>query len=140
MAAQNDPGLGEKLVVRRGRVDSVDLYEIKEHELDMLEKGSPASLQLNFAIFLLSLAFSAILTLSSAVIQPPILETVYVVIAVVGTLLGGYLLIMWWRTKQSIDEIVAKIRKRIPAEVLQEEPPAPPALPAAPSSDQTPAG
>ena len=54
MASQIKPELGEKLIVRRGRVDSVDLYEVKENELELLEKGSPASLQLNFSIFLLT--------------------------------------------------------------------------------------
>ena len=37
--------------VRRARVESVDLYEIKEQELDLFEKGSPADLQLNFPYF-----------------------------------------------------------------------------------------
>lgn len=37
--------------VRRGKVESVDLYEIKDSELDILEQGTPATLQLNFAIF-----------------------------------------------------------------------------------------
>jgi len=41
------------LRVRRGRVESVDLYEIKDSELEIFQRGSPADLQLNFAIFLL---------------------------------------------------------------------------------------
>jgi hypothetical protein len=122
VAPQNDSGLGEKLVVRRGRVDSVDLFEIKENELDLLEQGSPATLQLNFAIFLLSLAFSAIVTLTTVDLPQGVIRTIYVVIAVVGVLLGGYLLLMWWRTRQSIDEIVAKIRKRMPPEALEPVP------------------
>ena len=44
--------------VRRGKVESVDLYEIKDSELDVLEQGTPATLQLNFAIFLFSTAFT----------------------------------------------------------------------------------
>ena len=62
---QNNKQLDDStpLRVRRGRVESVDLYEIKDTELDTLEKGTPADLQLNFAIFLLSLAFSAIASL-----------------------------------------------------------------------------
>ena len=35
--------------IRRGRVDSVDLYEIKESELDLIEKGPPSEIQLVFA-------------------------------------------------------------------------------------------
>ena len=56
MVNHKSPVSDEKhLVVRRGRVDSVDLYEVKENELELLEKGAPATLQLNFAIFLYSL-------------------------------------------------------------------------------------
>jgi len=112
---------GEKIVVRRGRVDSVDLFEVKEHELEMLEQGSPASLQLNFSIFLLSIAFSAILTLTTATVSSKVIETVYVVISVVGILLGLYLVISWWRTSTSIKKIVTTIRNRIPPEVLRAE-------------------
>ena len=49
---------GEKAVqIKRGRVDSLSLYEITDNELDILTAGSPSSLYLNFAIFLLSRAF-----------------------------------------------------------------------------------
>jgi hypothetical protein len=138
MAPKSDADLGEKLVVRRGRVDSVDLYEVKENELELLEKGSPASLQLNFSIFLLSIAFSAILTLTTATVSIPLLETTYVVVAVVGLLVGFYLLLSWYRTQKSIAKVIATIRKRIPPEVLREleEPKKSPL----PGNDQAPAG
>lgn len=121
MPPNQESHLGEKIVVRRGRVDSVDLFEVKEHELEMLEQGSPASLQLNFSIFLLSIAFSAILTLTTATVESQILRTVYVVIAVVGVLLGLYLIISWWRTRTSIKKIIATIKNRIPPEVVRTE-------------------
>lgn len=131
--------LGEKLVVRRGRVDCVDLYEVKENELDLLEKGSPANLQLNFAIFLLSLAFSGTLTLTTATFSVSALETVYIVVTVVGYLLGAYLFLIWWKTYTSIKNIVATIRGRIPPEVLKAEGehPSPNHVP---PGDQAPAG
>ena len=66
MTPQGNTDLGEKIIVRRGRVDSVDLYEVKKNELELLEKGAPESLQLNFSIFLFSIAFSAIITLTTA--------------------------------------------------------------------------
>lgn len=131
--------LGEKLIVRRGRVDSVDLYEVKENELELLEKGSPANLQLNFSIFLLSIAFSAVLTLTTATVKTPIWGTVYVVVAVVGFLLGIYLLLIWWKTYTSIKKIVGVIRARIPPEALKEQV-AQPAVHNVPPGDQAPAG
>ena len=39
----------KQLIVRCGRVDSVDIYEIKEQELDILERGSPADIQLPYS-------------------------------------------------------------------------------------------
>lgn len=139
MAPQDNSDLGEKLIVRRGRVDSVDLYEVKENELELLEKGSPANLQLNFSVFLLSLAFSAILTLATATVKWPIMETIFVVVAVIGILLGVYLLISWWKTRTSIATIIAIVRNRIPPEPLITETESP-AEPTVSDDDQAPAG
>ena len=117
MATSQEPLQGEKpLVVRRGRVDSVDLYEVKENELELLEKGSPATLQLNFAIFLLSMAFSSIVALLTTEVKWPIVKIFFVVITVVGILLGLYLLLSWWKTRTSIKEVIKKIKDRIPQE------------------------
>jgi hypothetical protein len=118
MHPQGKPEIGDKLIVRRGRVDSVDIFEVKENELELLEKGSPASLQLNFSVFLLSIAFSAILTLATATVKWPIMETVFVVVSVIGILLGVYLFISWWKTRSSIASMINIIRQRIPPEAM----------------------
>ncbi len=39
MVDPNSPYSDEKPLVRRGRVDAVNLYEVKEHELELLEKN-----------------------------------------------------------------------------------------------------
>ena len=123
--AQNNKQLDDStpLRVRRGRVESVDLYEIKDTELDALEKGTPADLQLNFAIFLLSLAFSAIASLETATFANKSIETMFIIVAVVGILLGAYLMIAWWRARSEVKELCKKIRQRIPPDVqaLEEE-------------------
>ncbi len=118
MDPQGNLDIGEKIIVRRGRVDSVDLYEVKENELELLEKGSPSSLQLNFSIFLFSIAFSAILTLTTTTAKWSIMTTVFVVVAVIGILLGSYLLITWLQTRTSISGTIATIRNRIPPEPI----------------------
>ena len=106
--------------VRRGRVDSVDLYEIKDSELDLLEKGSPADLQLNFAIFLLTLAFSAFCSLATATFANQRMETVFLLTAVVGVLGGVYLLMSWYGSytshRDSHRRTCHQIRERIPAD------------------------
>ncbi|HJV28600.1 MAG TPA: hypothetical protein VJ673_23170 [Aromatoleum sp.] len=117
--AQNNRQIddGTPLRIRRGRVESVDLYEIKDTELDALEKGTPADLQLNFAIFLLSLAFSAIASLETATFATKSIETTFIIVAVVGILLGVYLMIAWWRARSEVKELCKRIRQRIPPDV-----------------------
>ncbi len=106
---------GEKpLKVRRGRVDSVDLYEIKENELDLLESGSPGGIYLNFSIFLLSVAFTTIVSLCTSTFKSPKIEMVFMIISVVGLLAGVLLLLLWWRTHRSVAEVIKRIRSRIP--------------------------
>ena len=106
----------KELRVRRGRVASVDLYEIKDSELDLLEKGAPSGLYLNFSIFLLSISFSAIAALSTATFSSGKIETLFMIIAVVGIIGGLLLLLLWWRTRESVFCVVEEIRKRIPPE------------------------
>lgn len=108
---------GEKpLRIRRGRVDSVDLYEIKDSELDLLEKGPPADLYLNFAIFLISIAFSGLVALFTSTFKYDIVETAFVVVTVVGFLLGALLLVLWHRGRQQVATVIKAIRDRIPPE------------------------
>lgn len=110
----------KSLRVRRGRVDSVNLYEVKENELEILENGEPTSLQLNFSIFLLSLAFSGILTLCSATFSTELLQNIFLFVTIIGTLLGLYLLLMWWKGRKSIKTIIQTIKNRIQPDVYEE--------------------
>lgn len=104
----------KEFVVIRGRVDSVEIYEVKENELEILEKGSPANIQLNFAIFLFSTAFSAVAAVLTCDFKYRLGEMVFVFTGIIGVLLGAYLFISWWRTRESISKVVKKIRDRIP--------------------------
>ena len=45
----------EKVKVKRHKFDSLTIYDVSESELETIEKGSPSSIYLNFAIFLLSI-------------------------------------------------------------------------------------
>lgn len=108
------------LKVRRGRVDSVDLYEVKENELELLENGEPTSLQLNFSIFLLSIAFSGILTLCTATFNSTIVQNTFLFVTIIGVLLGLYLLLMWWRGRKSIKKIIKTIKDRIQVAYVDE--------------------
>lgn len=120
-----DTNESKPLEVRRGRVASVDLYEIKDSELDILENGTQANIQLNFSIFLLSLSFSSIATLCTATFKDAISQTVFLLVAIVGILMGVYLLLCWWKTRKSITAVIQGIRNRIetpPVQTCKKEP------------------
>ncbi|ETW92444.1 MAG: hypothetical protein ETSY1_43610 [Candidatus Entotheonella factor] len=105
--------IAERVKILRGRVDSMSLYEITEYELNLLEQGSPASLHLNFSIFLLSIATSFLITLLSTPIASYRVFTVFVVITAVGFSVGGFLLLLWYKTHRSVKNIIEKIKRRI---------------------------
>lgn len=113
MTDSNSPHSDKKPLIRRGRVEFVNLYEVKEHELELLEKGAAGTLQLNLAIFLFSIAFTCIAALATADFQWQIVETIFTFIIVVGILLGLCLMLLWWRTKTSIAKIISTIKNRI---------------------------
>lgn len=109
-----DEYTGQKEVrIVRGRVDSLSLYEITDHELEILEKGSPVSLYLNFGIFLLSVGFSFLIALFSVDIQSARIFAVFVILSCVGIIGGVFLISIWHSMKGSVSDIVKKIRMRI---------------------------
>ena len=114
--SQDDNTGQNELIIVRGRVDSLSLYEITDHELDVLEKGSPGSLHLNFGIFLLSVGLSFFITLLSTDIQSVKIFTVFVVLSSVGILGGTFLMFLWHKMKSEVTDVVGKIKKRIAAQ------------------------
>lgn len=108
--------------IRRARIERLTIYEISESELEILARGSPDSVFLNFAIFLLSVAVSFIVALLTTTINSDRLFYIFVIIAVIGLIAGSILLTIWIRNRTSVSEIVDAIRERKPPEGIQEEP------------------
>jgi len=133
IAPQPPPDDEKPFRVRKGRVDSVDIFEIKDSELDLLERGSPADLQFNFAIFFVSTALSAIAALATSTFKSEGIKTIFIVVGVVGLLLGFYLAVSWYRNRTSLKSVCAKIRSRIPPDAPS--PPAPQLRPSPPSPE-----
>ena len=117
-------GTGEKpLKVRIGRVESVDLYQVKDNELDTFENGSPASLQLVFSTFLLSIAIAFLISLLTATFSSDTVKTVFLIVTIVGFILGIYFMIASWKNRASIRRLCKKIRERIPQDsIIIDEP------------------
>jgi amino acid transporter len=100
--------------IKRGRYDSLELYEVSESELTIIERGSPSSTYLNFAIFLLSIASSFLTTLLTVDLSSKMtLFTIFTVICVIGYLIGVFLVIIWFQNKNEFKKIIEKIRERM---------------------------
>lgn len=105
----------EKMNVKRGRIGQFKLYEVAEHELLLLEKGSDSAVWLNFAVSGLSIFCSilaALLTLDAS--QSPKAFIVFVVITVVSAIVTLICVVFWFRNRKTGTDILDTIRKRIP--------------------------
>ena len=109
-----NPSDEKQPVIKRGRVDSLSIFEIREDELNTIEKGSTTSLYLNFSIFLLSIAASFLIALLTSDFKDKLLTfTIFCVVTAVGFVIGLILLIMWLREKDDFKEVIKTIRQRI---------------------------
>ena len=99
--------------VRRALVGSIDIYEVKDSELEVLETGGPAATQLNFAIAAFSFAFSSLGTLFTATFQSDVIQFFYVVLMVVGLGLGSYWTVQWRYSRTSIRKTIQGIKDRM---------------------------
>lgn len=104
--------------IKRARIDCLNIFEISEGELEMLEKGSPGSIFLNFSIFLIGSALTLIIALLTTDIKSNNTFIIFVVLSVVGMLSGLLLLILWYRNNKSILKLVETIRNRLPREEI----------------------
>lgn len=106
----------ERIRIIRGRVDSMLVYEVTENELSTLEKGNPNTIFLNFAIFLLSTASSFLIALLTTTPESERTFIVLTIITVVGYIIGVLLLILWYRGRHSVAELIRTIKSRIPTD------------------------
>lgn len=111
MAPEDNMGaVGPRIV--RGRVDSVSLFEITEHELQVLEEGLPGSTYLTLAVFFLSVASSFLIALLTAPPESTRTFIVFVAIVTVGCAVGGVLGVLWYKTRKRVRRVLEKIKDR----------------------------
>lgn len=113
-----EPTQNEQYIrVRRGDVDSICLYSVTEDELEILEKGSPGSLYLNFSLSLISIATSFLASLFLTNISSQRIYIVFVIITVIGYIIGFFLLLLWYKEHRSSTSVAKRIRERLKADV-----------------------
>lgn len=104
---------GEVTKIVTGRIGSVLVYEISEHELAQFEQGSTATLDLNFGVALVSLAVAGIFTLCTATsFSPKGSEFVLWSFATLGLLVGGFFIVKWVAKAPSISRLATTVRNR----------------------------
>jgi hypothetical protein len=105
-------------------------YTVHEHELDIIAAGSQATLSFNFAVALISIGISFVITLTTTVISSDRLFYGYLIICIICILAGIIMFAFWFKTRTSVNITVAKIKSRliIPTP-MQESPSGEPAGP-----------
>lgn len=132
MPAKKAPDSTQQLSpVRIAPLGELTAYTVHEHELDVIAAGSPATLAFNFAVALISIGVSFILTLSTTTISSNRLFYSYLIVCINCLLVGMIMFIYWLRTRSSVNITVAKIKSR-----LVVSPPIQEQLPAAPASSR----
>lgn len=102
----------DNLPVRRARVEGVTLYECKDEELDILERGSPSSTYFNIGIFALGNGLTGAATLATATLTLTYL-VFFMVWTVFGLGAGSILLAMWYRSSDDDRTVIRRIRSRL---------------------------
>jgi hypothetical protein len=106
------------LKVRRAPFSELAVYEISEYELEVLERGSPDSVKLNFSLALLSIAITSTLTLLTTPIPSGKVFQAWFTVTSFGYIIGIYLLVIWLfgNSRQSAKALAKKIRERMPVD------------------------
>ena len=111
MPNENEQSTGVK--INRGKLGSISLYEVTEDELSLLERGSPASTYLNFAIGLLSIGISFFISIFSTKVDDIKIYVVFWVIALVTTIAGVILFVVWRQANKSAENVIQRIKNRM---------------------------
>ncbi len=106
--------------IRRARISTLIIYEISDSELDTIARGSPASIYLNLAIFLLTVFISFLITLLTTPPSPNRMFTVFLVIAAISFVGGFTLLCLWVHRYRSTTKMIDTIKNRLPPEGVPE--------------------
>jgi len=100
--------LVSRVPIRVAQLGELNAYVIYEHELDKLDKldadlskDPPESVYLNFALFLLPISLSFVITLLTTTIRSDRTYELFVIISVLAFILSLLLFALWGRDRRS---------------------------------------
>ncbi|MBF8636102.1 hypothetical protein IRZ48_05435 [Pseudomonas fulva] len=103
-----------EVVIRRGRVGSISLFEITDAELQTIEHGAPSGTLINTGFF----AGSACLSFLSVLLTTPIasdrLFYVYFIICILSGAVSIICFLVARKMKGSLKELLKAIKARVP--------------------------
>lgn len=99
--------------VRKYVVDEVVIYEVKESELDELERGSQSDLYLEFAIACISTFISFLIAIFTVEFpKNSNTEVIFVCVDVIMALAGAIFISLWYRQRKDKSKVIEAIKKR----------------------------
>ena len=101
-------------VIRVAPPGDLRLYVVHEHQLDQLAQGSPVSLLLNFALFFLGVAATAVGTLCTVPPEGNRAYYTFLILFLVTLIAGIVLLSLWWFYHKSAKQMVREIKSQMP--------------------------
>lgn len=103
-----------EVVIRRGRVGSISLFEITDAELQTIEHGAPSGTLINIGFF----AGSAFLSFLSVLLATPIADDrlfyIYVIICALAGAGSVICFLVARKMKGSLKELLKAIKARVP--------------------------
>lgn len=95
-------------------IEKITVFIVMEGELNELERGSPDSIFLNFAIATGSIAVSLLTTLLTATsFSLPVLCILVCITSVCG-IAALVLIAIWWQSRKGVRSVIKEIRRRRP--------------------------
>lgn len=97
------------------------IYEIDDALLNQLESGPEGQLSLNFALALIPVSITILITLQTVTFENNRLFTIYLVAFFLSAIHGIYFLLKWYRSHKKQKSLIQSIRDRVPKRPLESE-------------------
>lgn len=116
MARRRNESRPDAPPLRFATFGEIMIYWVYEHELDALGAGSSASLFLNFALFLIPISITLIVSMLTTTIPSDRVFVGFLSVTVITAIAGILLLLLWWRSHKRSGELLMAIKARMPSQ------------------------
>ncbi|MFM7128337.1 MAG: hypothetical protein ACKO0V_03150 [bacterium] len=123
MAARKaQPNSRPEPIVVYAPLGELKIYEIDDALLNQLESGPEGQLSLNFALALIPVSITILITLQTVSFENDRLFVSYLAAFFLSAIHGLYFLLKWYRSHKKQKDLIQSIRDRVPKRPLEGEP------------------